>query len=74
MIFGQKQVGPAYNAVVRRYVNATNVPMLVVDYRVAPEHPDPIPLQDCYDALCWLVQNSLELGINPSVRPLYRLP
>ena len=29
-----------------------------VDYRVAPEHPYPTGLHDCYDGLTWLVQQS----------------
>ena len=50
MIFGLEHVGALYDLVVRDYVAASGVPMLVVDYRVAPEHPDPTPVEDCYGA------------------------
>lgn len=36
-----------------------------VEYRLAPEHPFPIPLEDCYEALTWTVANAERLGINP---------
>jgi acetyl esterase/lipase len=29
-----------------------------VDYRLAPEHPFPVPLDDCHDALVWLAQRA----------------
>lgn len=35
-----------------------------VDYRLAPEHPYPIPQQDAYDALNWIYQNPLQLPID----------
>jgi acetyl esterase/lipase len=55
---------PIHDSMVREYVNATGVPMLVVDYRVAPEHPHPTPVEDCYTALCWLADHAVELGVD----------
>jgi acetyl esterase/lipase len=56
---------PIYDGLMRNYTKRTGVPMVLVDYRVAPEYPHPIPLEDCYTALCWLADNATELGVDP---------
>ena len=40
---------------VSKYVEATGVPILSVDYRLAPEYPDTTLVGDGYAALAWFV-------------------
>ncbi|TPG29631.1 alpha/beta hydrolase [Mycolicibacterium hodleri] len=42
------------DVICRRFARELNVSVAAVDYRLAPEHPYPIPLEDCYAALSWL--------------------
>jgi acetyl esterase/lipase len=55
-----------FDGPVSRYVSASGVPMLSVEYRRAPEHPFPTPLEDAYAALRWLHEHAAELGVDPS--------
>jgi acetyl esterase/lipase len=42
------------DAICRRFARELGITVAAVDYRLAPEHPYPVPLEDCYAALTWL--------------------
>ncbi|KAI0381415.1 hypothetical protein F5Y04DRAFT_271002 [Hypomontagnella monticulosa] len=44
----------------------SGIQIFAADYRRAPEHPDPTPVEDCYAALQWLSTHSAELGVDPA--------
>jgi len=66
MIYGMGELGALYDGLARRYVAESQVPLLLVDYRTAPEFPHPVPLQDCFAALVWLADHADELGVDPA--------
>jgi acetyl esterase len=51
-----------YDPIARQVANATGAIVVTPEYRLAPEHPFPAPLDDCWLALCWTAKNAASFG------------
>lgn len=54
-----------FDRTVAGYVADSGVPMLAVEYRRAPEHPHPTPVEDAYAGLEWLHEHGPSLAVDP---------
>lgn len=62
MMFGDRFSGADHAL---GWVEQTGAALLTIDYRLAPEHPDPVPFEDCYAALEWFADAAPGLGVRP---------
>jgi acetyl esterase/lipase len=63
MVMGDRFVGMAE---VLGWVEEFDAVCVSVEYRLAPEFPDPYPVEDCYSGLVWMAEHVDELGIDRS--------
>src|SRR3954447_9457228 len=63
MIFGTLD---AEDLTCEAYASVVGCVVVSVDYRLAPEHPHPAPVEDCYAALVWAGEHADDLGIDPA--------
>jgi acetyl esterase len=55
-----------YDAELCALANTSGSMIVAVNYQKAPEHPYPIPFDDCYATFLWVNQNANALGIDPN--------
>ena len=63
MVMGSVEMNDAYCGGLADRLNAV---IASVEYRLAPEHPYPAPLDDCYAGLSWLAGATDEIGVDPT--------
>jgi acetyl esterase len=54
------------DAYCRQRATGLDCVVMAIDYRLAPEHPFPLPLDDCWAATQWIFEHADELGVDPS--------
>jgi acetyl esterase/lipase len=63
MVTGDNRIGLPEGALA--WAEEFGMAVVSVAYRLAPEHPHPAPVDDCYAGLVWTAEHAAELGIDP---------
>lgn len=59
------------DAVATEICERVDAVVVSVEYRLAPEHPYPAPVEDCYAGLVWTARNASELRFDPDRLAVY---
>ncbi|MBP1324979.1 acetyl esterase/lipase [Leucobacter exalbidus] len=61
MVFGDRFTGVQ---AFLPYIASHGAVVVSIEYRLAPDFPDPVPVEDCYAGLLWLAEHAADLGID----------
>ena len=59
------------DAVATQICERVDAVVVSVEYRLAPEHPYPAPVEDCYAGLVWMARHAGELRFDPERLAVY---
>lgn len=62
MVFGDLE---SHDPLCRFLAERADIRVLSIDYRLAPEHPFPAAVDDCWASFQWLSENSARLDVDP---------
>ncbi len=55
-----------YDGLCRTLANESGCRVISVEYRLAPEHPFPAGVEDCFAAFQWVETNATDISVDPS--------
>ena len=62
---------PGFASSIALKAEALCLPIFAIGYRLAPEHPHPTPINDCYAGLTWLHSHAEEVGVDTTRIMIY---